>query len=328
MHIDHPYRERRAPCPGSKARLNSSACASDVLLRALAALLSLVFSAPAPGAQFSFAAFGDVPYSAAEEPQVVSMIAEMNREPLAFVMHVGDFKSAQSECSDALFLERRKTFSLSHHAFVFIPGDNEWTDCRRARWAPHDPLERLRKLRTIFFSSGSTLGQAPLRVQRQAKRGYPEHLRWNVEGVVFATLNIPGPANNSGMAQESRRRTAALIDWMHEAFKLAREDNAPAVVLGLQANLWTGNSAYAEILEALAAEASRFRGQVLVVHGDTHWFRYDQPLVDARTGDKVENVTRLEVYGSPFVSWLRVTVQIEDGRAEFSVKRGGEAAEP
>lgn len=298
------------------------------LLRSCAVVVCVALSLPALAAQFSFAAFGDVPYNAAEEPQLVAMIAEMNREPLAFAMHVGDFKSAQSECSDALFKARLETFSLSHHPFVFVPGDNEWSDCRRAHWAPRDPLERLAKLRQMFFTGKTTLGQSPLAVVRQTGGGYPEHMRWIVEDVVFATLNIPGPSNNSGMPQESRRRTAAVIDWMREAFRTAGGGRSPAVVLGVQANLWTGNSAYAEILAALADEAQRFSGQVLVVHGDTHWFRYDQPLVDPRSGNAVANVTRLEVYGSPFVSWLRVTVRIENGRAEFSVRRGGVSREP
>lgn len=298
------------------------------LLRSCLLLISLALSVPALAAQFAFSAFGDVPYNAAEEPQLVAMIAEMNREPLSFAMHVGDFKSAQSECSDALYQARLETFSLSHHAFVFVPGDNEWTDCRRAHWAPRDPLERLAKLRQLFFTGNRTLGQTPLSVVGQAERGYPEHLRWSVENVVFATLNIPGPSNNSGMAQESRRRTAAVLEWMREAFRTAREARSPAVVFGVQANLWTGNSAYGGILATLADEAQRFGGQVLVVHGDTHWFRNDKPLVDPRSGNPVANVTRLEVYGSPFVSWLRVTVRIENGRAEFSVRRGGETAAP
>jgi len=278
----------------------------------------------ASAAQFSFAAFGDVPYTAVEEPQLVSMIAEMNRETLAFSMHVGDFKSAQSECSDALFLERRDSFSLSHHPFVFIPGDNEWVDCGRAYWARRDPLERLAKLREIFFARDSTLGQRALKVARQAERGYPEHLRWTVEGVVFATLNVPGPSNNNAMPQESKPRTAALLDWIAEAFRVARAGRSPAVVIALQANIFTGSTAYSGILETLARESLGYDGQVLIVHGDTHLYKYDQPLVDPRSGKKVPNVTRLEVFGSPFVSWTHVTVTMEDGQARFAARRGGE----
>jgi hypothetical protein len=290
----------------------------------MTAVLWIALCAPATAAQFAFAAFGDVPYTPVEELQLVSMIAEMNREPLAFVMHVGDFKGGHVECTDELFLQRREWFGLSHHPFVFIPGDNEWVDCRRAYWARRDPVERLGKLREIFFANDVTLGQRVLKVERQTRRGYPEHLRWTIQDVLFATLNVPGHHNNVSMPQESAPRTAALLDWMREAFSLARARNHRAVVLGVQANLWSGSAAYRPIVAALAEEAQRYNGAVLVVHGDTHWYRFDQPLVDPASGKRIENVTRLEVHGSPFVNWVHVTVSVENGRVRFAAIPGSD----
>jgi hypothetical protein len=297
-------------------------------VRALAAIaLCAALSAPCAAAELAFAAFGDVPYNTAEEPQLVQMIAEMNRERLAFSIHVGDFKDARTECSDEVFRQRFETFALSHHPFFFTPGDNEWVDCRRARFAPHDPLERLATLRGVFFTRDASLGQRTLPAQRQSARGYPENMRWVVDNVVFATLNIPGPDNHqAAMPQESARRTPAVLDWMRDAFASARERKAPALVLATQANLWSGSSGYAEILKTLAAQAKRYDGEVLVVHGDTHWFRFDKPLVDAASGRRVDNVTRLEVYGSPFVNWVYVTVSVENGRATFRAVPGSEIA--
>jgi hypothetical protein len=296
-------------------------------VRAMLGAIALfaAISTPAPAAQFAFAAFGDTPYNSDEEPQLIAMIAEMNHEPLAFALHVGDFKDARAECSDALFLQRREWFALSQHAFFYTPGDNEWVDCRRARWAPREPLERLGKLRELFFTRDSSLGQRPMHAERQSARGYPENMRWMVEDVVFATLNIPGPDNHrSAMPEESRHRTRAVLDWMREAFAVALEHRLAAVVLATQADLWAGNAGFAEILKTLATEAQRFEGEVLVVHGDTHWFRFDKPLVDPASGRKVDNVTRLEVYGSPFVNWVQVTVDTGNGRAKFSVTRGSD----
>ena len=298
-----------------------------MMKRALAGLLlGAAVCASASAAQIVFGAFGDIPYNAAEEPQLVQMIAEMNRERLAFAIHVGDFKDAASECSDSLFQQRFETFALSHHPFFFTPGDNEWVDCRRARYAPHDPLERLAKLRTMFFARDSSLGQRTLPAQRQSARGYPENMRWSVGNVVFATLNIPGPNNHAALPDESARRTPAVLDWMREAFAAARERKAPAVVIATQANLWSGSSGYADILKTLSAEAKRYDGEILVVHGDTHWFRFDKPLVDPASGQRIENVTRLEVHGSPFVNWSYVTVTTGNGRATFSVTPGADVA--
>jgi hypothetical protein len=163
-------------------------------------------------------------------------------------------------------------------------------------------------------------------VRRQSTRGFPEHLRWTVQDVVFATFNVPGPDNNARAPQESRPRTAALLEWMREAFRAGRERKAPALVLALQGNLWSGNPGYQQILAVLADEAQRYDGAVLVVHGDTHWYRFDQPLVDQRTRARIGNVWRLEVFGSPFVNWIYVTVTIEAGRARFSARSGGDVA--
>lgn len=290
-----------------------------------ALLFCAALSAPASAAQFAFAAFGDTPYHGDEEPRFVEMIAEMNRERLAFALHVGDFKAAYTACTDEVFLQRRDWFALSHHPFFLVPGDNEWSDCWRARGARRDPLERLGKLRELFFADNSSLGQRKLRVERQAGRGYPEHLRWTVEDVLFATLNVPGPDNHRArMPQESRRRTAALLNWMRDSFRIARERKLPALVLATQGNLWSGNGAYRTLLDALAEEALGYTGEVLVIHGDTHWFRFDRPLLDRRSGRSIPNVTRLEVFGSPFVDWVYVTVRTEDGKVRFTAASGSD----
>ena len=51
-----------------------------------------------------------------------------------------------------------------------------------------------------------------------------------------------------------------------------------------------------------------FDGQVLVVHGDSHEFLFDHPLLDSETQDTLENFTRLETFGSPDVGWVHVIV--------------------
>jgi hypothetical protein len=289
--------------------------------------LALLVCGRACAGQFTFAALGDAPYTRDEEPQFVGVIAQMNRQPLAFVLHIGDFKDARSECTDALFRERRGWFQLSHHAFFYTPGDNEWIDCRRAYWAPREPLERLAALRTLFFARDSSLGQMPVSAASQRARGYPENMRWRVEDIIFATVNLPGPDNNRAVPHESEPRTSAVIEWIAEAFHIAREQKLPGVVLATQANIWNGSSAYARVLGALATEARRYPGEVLVIHGDTHWFRLDRPLVDPKTRQRVDNVTRLEVYGSPFVDWVQVTVRTQGGKAQFETTRGSNLLE-
>ncbi|OGA45772.1 MAG: hypothetical protein A3F74_08455 [Betaproteobacteria bacterium RIFCSPLOWO2_12_FULL_62_58] len=282
-------------------------------------------------ADFTFAALGDTPYTAEEETGFIAMMAELNREPLAFVVHVGDFKNGHSACSDEVFLQRKQWFELSRHPFVFVPGDNDWTDCWRNAAGGYRPLERLRKLRELFFAEAASLGQRRLALARQteAKRAHPyrEHARWVHGGILFATLNVPGGDNNFTRDRaEFRARDAAVRDWIRQSFRLAREQQLAGVVLLMQANPWAAAGArrhgYVPLLETLVGETTDFPGEVVLIHGDTHRFRVDRPLLHPDTRRPLANFIRIEVFGSPSVNWVRVRVRENAGNVKFEVTPG------
>ena len=288
--------------------------------------LAAVLAVDLPAAEFTFGALGDTPYTWFEEANFPALLSDMNREDLAFVVHVGDFKAAAAPCSDALFRQRRLWFDLARHPFIFVPGDNEWTDCRALQAGGYDPLERLAKLRELFSAGEESLGQRWIQLARQLP-DYPEHARWRHGGLQFATLNVPGPDNNARkMPEEFRARSAAITTWLGQAFGLARENRLRAIVLFMQANPWarpTGRYyGFRELLAALAKESLGFDGEVLLVHGDTHRFRVDAPLRDPATGAPVANFTRVEVFGSPGMNWVRIRVTDVAGRIGFEVTPG------
>ena len=288
-------------------------------------LLAIVTAASGAHGDFTFAALGDTPYVEDEESRFVGMIAEINHEKPAFTLHVGDFKSGWSPCSDALYQLRREQFALFHQPLVYTPGDNEWSDCWRSLGAARDPLERLQKLRSLFFADTFSLGQQKIALSRQSA-AYPEHARWTHEGIVFATLNVPGGNNNMRMPTEYAAREKALLDWLATTFRLARTQRHRAVVIVMQANPFIRSvvlkNGYAPLLQALAEAAQAFGGEVLLIHGDTHRFRVDRPLLDRRSGRPLPNVTRLEVFGYPFVNWVRVRVSQRDGKVIFDATPG------
>ncbi len=278
-------------------------------------------------ADFTFAALGDTPYTEDEEARFPSMIVEINRERLAFVVHVGDFKSGWSHCTDALFELRREQFAWFQHPLIYTPGDNEWTDCWRPSFAApttRDPLNRLQKLRSLFYSDTYSLGKDKLLLTRQSA-AYPENARWEQEGVVFATLNVPA-GNNLRMPEESASRGKANDAWIAAAFGQARAQARRAVVLVMQANPWGRDgrveNAYTGLMATMTRETLNFNGEVLLIHGDSHRYRFDQPLSDPRTKHALRNFTRLEVFGYPFMNWVRVRVAQRDGKVIFSASPG------
>lgn len=276
---------------------------------------------PAQAETWRFALIGDTPYSDYERRELPRMIEAIAAEHVDFIAHVGDIKHSNAPCSDALFEDRRRLFDASPVPFILAPGDNEWTDCRRVVAGGHAPLERLAKLRELFFAGEHSLGQRRIALERQTD-GFPEHQRWRLGPVLFLTLNIPGGNNHhrpSGApGEEADRRTARALDWLREGFALARHEGLRGVAVLLQANPdfrafangmpWSG---YRALLQAVRTESLAFPGETLFVHGDTHWQRIDRPLRDPASGGRIERFTRVETFGYPFMGWIKVFIDSE-----------------
>ena len=66
--------------------------------------VTLLVARPALAQQaFSFGVFGDLAYSKANEPRLDNVLADIDRKPLAVVVHLGDLGSPrQGSCSDEL----------------------------------------------------------------------------------------------------------------------------------------------------------------------------------------------------------------------------------
>jgi hypothetical protein len=324
---------------------------SPAAVASVIVFFAFVGIADAQSQKFQFAAIGDTSYSKRGEQEFDRMIAAMNREPLAFVVHVGDFQAdprpyarspdrVSMPCTDESFARVLAAFQRSTHPFVLTPGDNDWADCHLLKARNVDPLERLAKLREMFFPEGRSLGQRTMVVDSQAKEQgfgrFRENLTWTTNGVVFATLHTVGSNDNFGrtpeMDAEHAERKAGNIAWIKKAFATARAPEARGLVLLTQANVafeshWTeslksryvrsaggsvpkdaGSTAYDALIDALATEMESFRKPVLFVHGDTHLFRVNKPLSSKKTRRFFENFTRVEVFGDPETHWVQITV--------------------
>lgn len=317
----------------------------NLLLPALLALLTSVACVTASAQPVSFGLFGDTPYNRWERGQLPELIAEMGREDLAFVVHTGDIKSGSSECSDAVLQDMLEVFQASKHPLVYVPGDNEWTDCHRSNNGSYDPLERLARLRELFFVGDSALGQRPLLLARQSRdpasppafAPYRENVRWEAGGAMFVGLNLPGSDNNysgtgrSGPVPEFIARSAANRAWLAQAFAMARAKKLAGLLIVIQANpefeaasAGHPRAGYREFIKQLREETLAFAGQVVLVHGDSHHQQINQPLLDAEGKQLVSNFTRVETYGSPFMGWIRGTVDVSDPRVfSFALRPWG-----
>ncbi len=307
--------------------MNLTAKRCRALLAASAALLLWLPAAQAE--RFNFAAFGDLPYTDTERAELPQLIDAMRDAEVAFAVHVGDMKHGSTPCDDVTLQDFRDLLAGAPFPTVFVPGNNEWVDCERRSAGAFDPLERLDKLRSLYFAKAESLGTAPFSVVRQSDAdfthgAYQEHLRWQRGPVLFLTLNVPGSDNHYGSQREPsteyRQRMSAVRDWLDAGFAEAQRKSLPAIVIFMHANpdfeafaAGTPPRAYSELLYALRTAVLGFSGEVLLIHGDTHVMRVDRPLHDTN-GETIERFRRAEVFGSPIPGWLEITVDTEAER--------------
>jgi hypothetical protein len=272
-----------------------------------------------------FAIWGDTPYSGPEAAAVPQMVDQINEADVSLTIMVGDLFAER--CENRLYTAALDTFRSFEAPLVYVPGDNEWTDCHMGAM---DPLERLAHIRRTMFARPESFGTETLQLVQQRPE-YPENSRWKVGSVLFASLNVAG-SNNGHIADpdaeeqntprtaadrraaeaEYLRRDGANREWLRQAFELARRERAPAVVVAIHADPGFAVPAadrrarrvdgFDPFLRALTDEARAFAKPVVLVHGDSHRHVVDRPLIDA------PNLLRVETFGSPDVGWVEIAL--------------------
>ena len=314
--------------------------------RLLASTLALAFGFGLGCAQaqtFSFGLWGDMPYQkAGDQPKIPALLKSINQSDIAFSIYDGDIKDGSSQCTDDIYRSALAMFGQMNKPVVYVPGDNEWTDCHRLNNGGYDGLERLSHVRKVMFPDANSLGKRQMPLQHQGRLGekFVENTRFSNGGITFATLNVPGSNNNKILDEkdctnksartpaqceasnaEYLERDAANTTWLQQAFSAAKAQKSRGLVLVIQADPGfdlpetedkdesqaPGVSGYRNFINNVVQETEQFAGQVLLVHGDTHFFKVDKPLYSPTK--VLANLTRLQTFGSPLIHWVRVTVE-------------------
>jgi hypothetical protein len=304
-------------------------------------------------ATYTIGLFGDMPYNTLGRAQYPNLLADINANHVAFSIFDGDLKAGgDGPCSDQLYTTAITNFNTLEQPLVWLPGDNDWTDCwgrYGSSQAPFfDPLERLALERALFTSTDQSLGQKTLTLTRQSSEGqyslYSENVRWQVGPVVYIGLNVQGSNDNYPYADtdaeggptvpvrsaaeiqrqrdEQAVRRAANFAWLDEGFAYAKQVGAKGVLIAWQADPNFNNEqkqtnshewdAYPPYVDKLRSLTEAFDGQVALVHGDSHYFKVDKPLSRSTGGGVLTNFTRVETFGARNTHWVRAKIDPND----------------
>jgi hypothetical protein len=215
-------------------------------------------------------------------------------------------------------------------------------------YAKGDPIANLQLIRSIFFPNpGYALGDTK-RVLSQSEvvdaahpsdAAFVENVMWEQSRTLFVAINLPGGSNNdndiwygtptmsAAQQQETSDRTGADLRWLDAAFARAEADNAVAVVIQAQADMWDPEKGAAHQTEfepfvaKIAALTLDFGKPVLMLNGDSHVYQSSNPLSATDSAAfmhpadptapryDVPNFHRIVVHGSTIpLEYLRIRI--------------------
>ena len=269
------------------ARCPQVAAASLLALAAHGALLA----APQKDVErHQFGVIGHSFHNGGGEAKLKQAIADESEAALAFVVVTG-IKGANEPCSDRLYEKRRALFDDARRPMIVAPSASDWSDCKNSAGRSL-AIERLNRLRELFFSDPASLGVQKLaltRLSASAKfRSYAENAHWQIGDVLYATINLPANNNHylpeAGRNSEFEDRLVANRFWLNRLFAMARREKLAAIVLfsegdvkalappsGLRALLGRSNGTldgFDEPRRQIATLAQKFAGKVLLIDTD------------------------------------------------------------
>lgn len=234
--------------------------------------------------------FAIVGHRAAEggETALKEVLQEARDEELAFLVVTG-IKGEKEACGDRLYQKRRELFDKARRPVLLSLTGDDWTGCRNSAGRT-SAIERLNRLRELFYGEPESLGKARLPVTRLSSsprfRSYAENAHWQVGKVLYATINLPANNNHylaaAGRNSEYEDRAVANRFWLNRLFAIARQDKVDAVVLFAEGNMQpllqpanglrallqrtpTGHDGFADTRRQVQTQAAKFKGQVLVI---------------------------------------------------------------
>lgn len=287
---------------------------------------------------FVFGVIGHSFSAGGDEAVLKRAIADANLEKPAFVVATG-IKAAKEPCSDRLYAQRKALLDDSEPPLILSLAGSDWTECLNSA-GRSGAIERLNRLREVFFTDGQSLGARRVAVTRLSStakfRSYAEYAHWQVGSVLFATINLPAPNNHyrpeAGRNSEYEDRLVANRAWLHRLFTLAEQQKLDGLVLfsdgdvGLQKeqgfSLLSGFSSkqdgFAEARKQLKALTEKFKGKVLLV--DAH---------GAADGASAVTITWHDNVGHLSLAAQAAEVKVSPGAAVlFTLKDGGAETAP
>jgi len=231
----------------------------------------------------TFIVLGDMPYNVWEDIALTAPYGSVAQAIQAIdppvVVHYGDLKTSGIDCRDSLLTARQVQIAKLHpNRIVFTPGDNDWTDCDRNLLRNRfDEVERLDFLRTLFYAM------------------------WSINNLMMGTIHLVSTNNGrkeiligdvEATLDAVDERDALNLAWLTQLFESANETDGLALIFHADIYLpgrlspctpynRSDCDGYHQIRDAIETMSLSYGKPVLVIHGDTTAYCFNQPSQEA-----------------------------------------------
>jgi len=252
-----------------------------------------------------------------------------NKKNSAFLV-INGIKSADEPCSDTLYMGRKNLLNDANKPLIVSLAGNDWARCRSDD-GQLIAVERLQRLRDVYFDSELSLGTQKLKLIRQSLtprfRGFPENAYWLHGKILFATINLPAENNHystaAGRNNEFDDRLIANRQWLRRLLNHARLHKIKGMVLFTDGNPFAPSNrsstknrdGFLEVRKYIIQLTSHFPGKVLLVHGNA-----------SSAPSQITWRDNLGIVGAP-TTWLEFTVNPASPQI-FSLQRPGKKSRP
>lgn len=259
--------------------------ARRLLCIALAAMTTAQAAAPLAAREFQFSIIGHPLQQGRDEAALKRAIAEASQSDSAFIVATG-IKAANEPCSDKLYTQRHALLNDSAQPVIVSLAGSDWSACINSS-GRSNAIERLNRLRELFYVDGESLGARRIAVTRLSSnakfRSYAENAHWEHGKVLFATINLPANNNHfrpeAGRNSEFEDRLVANRAWLHRLFTLAERQKMQGIVLfsdgdpgvtmeegfSLLPSFRTKQDGFAEVRKQIRTLAEKYKGKVLLI---------------------------------------------------------------
>ena len=166
-----------------RARRRTLSVAAMALAAAAAFIAPVTHAAPAAPVvrNFEFGVIGHPLQHGRDEAALKRAIAEVAQTNPAFVVATG-IKAVNEPCSDKLYAQRRDLLNESSAPMIVSLAGSDWSACINSA-GRSNAIERLNRLREVFYVDSESLGVRHLQVTRLSAtakfRSYAENSHWS-----------------------------------------------------------------------------------------------------------------------------------------------------